>query len=153
MEVAPSYNCRHCCHCWHCQGGSSIVVAPGILVICPIDKNRDSKTENWLLAPNITLHIFASSGQFEPHRSMFSTRKRCLVGSLIWGYQNFYSSFPKNGFWAKKQPNLAETDIFGQIWAFLAHLIYCLTKNNADKLPRWFFHYLGTKTFTFSPKN
>ena len=26
-------------------------------------------------------------------------------------------------------------------------------KNNADKLPRWFFHYVSTKTFTDSCKN
>ena len=54
------------------------------------------KQKNWLEAPNIQIlwskkHIFAPSGQLEPHRSMFSTRKRCFIGLLIWGYQKFYS--------------------------------------------------------------
>ena len=68
-------------------------------------------------------HIFAPCGQLEPHRSMFSTRKRCLIGIPIGGYQNFYSSPQKIGFWAQIWPNLAKNGIFGQILAFLAHLI------------------------------
>ena len=40
-------------------------------------------------------NIFAPSGQLEPCRSMFSTRKRCLIRIPIWGYQNFYSLPPK----------------------------------------------------------
>ena len=57
---------------------------------------KKSPLLNGLLAPNIQifgskLHIFVPSDQFEPHRSMFSTRKRCLIGPLIWGYQKFYS--------------------------------------------------------------
>ena len=83
------------------DGSDGKVVAPGIVVICSINKNRDHYTKNWLLAPNIQIlgskkHIFAPSGQFEPHRSMFSTRKRCLIGIPIWGYQNFYSLPPKS---------------------------------------------------------
>ena len=73
------------------------VVAPGILGICPLDKNRNSKTKKLTFGPEYIqilesrLHIFVPCGQLEPHRSMFSTRKRCLIGSLIWGYQKFYS--------------------------------------------------------------
>ena len=53
------------------------------------------------MAPNIQIlgskkHIFAPSGQLEPHRSMFSTQKRCLIGISIRGYPNFYSLPPKN---------------------------------------------------------
>ena len=52
------------------------VVAPGILVSCPVDKNRDSKTKKLLLAPNIQIlwsksHTFVPSGQLEAQRSMF----------------------------------------------------------------------------------
>ena len=37
-----------------CRGGlNGKVLAPGILVICPIDKNRDDHTKNWLFGPNI----------------------------------------------------------------------------------------------------
>merc|ERR1712004_441027 len=43
----------------------------------------------------------APSDQLESHRSMFSTRKRCLIGIPIRGYQNFYSL-------AQKRPNLAQ---------------------------------------------
>ena len=54
---------------------------------------------------------------------------------------------PKNGqIWP-------QTGIFGQISAFVANLISCRPKNNADKLSRWFFHYEITKTFTYSHKN
>ena len=65
-----------------------------------------SKQKKSLLAPNTQifgskLHIFVSSGQLGTHRSMFSTRKRCLIGSLIWGYQKFYSLPPKNGILAQ----------------------------------------------------
>ena len=77
-------------------GPNGKVLAPGMLVICPVDKNCDYHTKNWLLAPNIQIlgskkQIFAPSGQLEPHRSMFSTQKRCLIRSLIRGYQKFYS--------------------------------------------------------------
>ena len=53
---------------------------------------------------------------------------------------------PKNGqIWPK-------TGIFGQISAFLAHYLMLDQKNNVDKLPRWFFYYVGTTTFTYSHK-
>ena len=61
---------------------------------------------------------FAPSGQLEPHWSMFSTRKRCLIGIPIRGYQNFYSLPPKNCIWGPKTalintfsrvPNLSST--------------------------------------------
>ena len=92
-------------------GSNGKNVAPGIVFICSIDKNRDHYTKNWLLAPNIQIlgskkHIFAPSGQLEPHRSMFSTRKRCLIGLPIWGYQNFYSLPPKNWILIKKGKSL-----------------------------------------------
>ena len=49
------------------DGPNGKVVALGILVICPVDKNHDSKTKNWLWAPNIQilgskLYIFVPSG-------------------------------------------------------------------------------------------
>ena len=71
-------------------GSNGKVVVPGILAICAVDKNRDSKTKNWLLAPNIQLfglklHLVIPYGQFEPHGSMFSTWKRCLIGRLAGG--------------------------------------------------------------------
>ena len=74
------------------------------------------------------LHIFVPSGQFEPHRSMFSTRKRCLIGSLIWGYQKFCSIPPKMDFWPKNGQIWPKIGIFGQILAFLAYLIPWPTK-------------------------
>ena len=39
---------------------------------------------------------------------MFLTRKRCLIGLLILGYQKFYSIPPRNGFFGQKRPNLAQ---------------------------------------------
>merc|ERR1712012_1149096 len=75
-------------------------------------------------------HIFAPSGQFEPHRSMFSTRKRCLIGIPIRGYQNFYSLPQKNWIWGPK------TAKFGHFWHILSN---ARPKNNVNKLPRWVF--------------
>ena len=75
------------------------------------------------MAPNIQIlgskkHIFAPSGQFEPHRSMFSTRKRCLIGIPIWGYQNFYSLPPKNWILGPK------TAKFGSKLAFCVNYVW-----------------------------
>ena len=132
------------------------VVAPGILVICPVDKYRNSKTKNWLLAPNIPifgskLHIFVPSGQFEPYWSMFSTRKRCLIGFLIPGYQKFYS-IPKNWFLASNRPNWAQNWHF---WLYMG--IFGPfdpipdQKNNANKLHKWFFSLYGYQNFYLLP--
>ena len=142
------------------QGGpNGKVVAPGILVICPVDKNSNYHTKNWLFAPNIQIlgskkHIFAPSGQFEPHRSMFSTRKRCLIGIPIRGYQNFYSLPPKNWIWGPKTakfcPKLAFLAKYGH---FLPIWSNTWPQNNVDKLPRWFFRYVITKTFICPHKN
>ena len=71
------------------QGGpNGKVVAPSVLMICTVDKSCDSKTKILTFGPKYPnfgskLHIFVSSGQLEPHRSIFSTQKRCLIGSLI----------------------------------------------------------------------
>ena len=70
---------------------------------------------------------------------MFSTRKRCLIGILIWGYQNFYSLPPKN--WilgpktAKFGPKLAFWAKYRHFWPIWSN---AWPKNNADKLPKWF---------------
>merc|ERR1712015_243635 len=102
---------------------------PGILVICPVDKNHNYHTKKILFAPSIQIlgskkHIFAPSGQLEPHRSMFSTRKKCLIGIPIQGYQNFYSLPPKNWIWGQKNGQFwPKTGILGQIMEFLPHLI------------------------------
>merc|ERR1712116_125593 len=68
------------------------------------------------LAPNIQIlgskkHIFAPSGQLELHRSMFSTRKRCLIGIPIRGYQHFYSLPPKNWILGPKTANFGPFDL------------------------------------------
>ena len=63
-----------------------------------------SKLLFWVSEKWPKLHIFVPRGQLETQRSMFSTWKRCLIGSMIWGYQKFYSIPPKNGFLAQKRP-------------------------------------------------
>ena len=83
---------------------------------------------------------------------MFSTRKRCLIGILIWGYQNFYSLPPKN--WilgpktAKFGPKLAFWAKYRHFWPIWFN---AWPKSNADKLPRCFFPLCGYQnTFTDS---
>ena len=114
-------------------GPNRKVVAPGILVICPVDKNCDYNTKKWLFALNIQIfgskkHIFAPSGQLVLHRSMFSTHKRCLMVPWYEGTKGFTPSPQKMDFGPKNSQIWPNTDIFGQLWAFLAHLIYCLSK-------------------------
>ena len=122
--------------------------APGcILVICPFEENRNSKTDswNWLLAPNIQtlwskLDIFVPSIPLRPRCSMLLIPKRCLWFP-IWGYQKFCSLPKKNGFLARLNsagPKLALLVILGQKFAFLAHFMRYPTKNNANEVPMWF---------------
>ena len=122
-------------------------VAPGVLLICPLDKNRDSKTKTWILDPNIQilaskLHIFVPSGKLVPHRSMFSTWK---IGYLIWGYQTFYALPKKTDFWPK-------TGIFGQIPAFWAHLVQYPTKKQCNQGAQVVFLLSRYQNFSFLPR-
>ena len=58
-------------------------------------------------------------------------------------------------FWPKDGQFWPKTDIFGQISAFLAHLISRSTKKDANKVPRWFsvkwVPKLGPNTAKFCP--
>ena len=99
---------------------------------------------------------------------MFSTRKRCLIGIPIRGYQNFYSLPPKNWIWgpktAKFGPKLAFWAKYRHFWPTWSN---AWPKNNADKLPKWFsvmlvpklllnpikIRLFGPKTAKFGPKS
>ena len=120
----------------------------------PCGQKSRFQYKNWLVAPNIKifrskLHIFVSSGQLEPHRSMFSTRKRCLIGSLKWGSQDFYSVPKKMGCWPKNGQNWPKTGIFGRIRAFLAHLVPCPTKKQCEQGFHVVFPLRGCQNFCF----
>ena len=54
----------------------------------------------------------------------------------------------KMDFWPQNGQIWPKTDIFGQISAFLVHMIPCRPKT----MSRWFFHYVITETFTYSHK-
>ena len=136
-------------------GPNGKVVAPGIMVICPADKNCNYQTKNWILAPNIQIfgskkHIFVPSGQVELYQSMFSSRKRYLIGSLIWGS---FAPSPQIRIFGQKRPNCAKTDIFCQISSVLVHLIQCPTKKQFKQVALVVFYYVRTKTFTLLSKN
>merc|ERR1712004_730073 len=62
---------------------------------------------------NVAPGIVFISSQLEPHRSMFSTQKKCLIGIPIRGYQNFTPCPQKIEFGAQKRPNLAQNWHFG----------------------------------------
>ena len=112
-------------------------------------------------------HISAPSDQLEPHRSMFSTRKRCLIGIPIRGYQNFYSLPPKNWILGPKTAKFGPKLAF---WAKYRHFCPIWSKawpkNDANKLSRWFsvmlvpkllltpikIRIFGPKTAKFGPK-
>ena len=147
------------------DGLNGKVVALGILVIFPVDKNRNYHTKNWLFTPNI--QIFGSKKGHFFHN--FSTRKRCLIGFLKWGYQKFYSLPPKKWIFGHKTakfcPKLAFLAEYRLFWPICSHtdqktmwtscpggfsimwlpkLFWpkngqiCSKKNNANKVPRGF---------------
>ena len=99
-------------------------------------------------------HIFAPSGHLEPHHSMFSTRKRCLIGFLIWGYQKFYALSPYSWIFGLKTAKFSlKLTFLPKYWHFWPIWSNAWPKNNTDKLSWWFFCFIGTKTFTDSHKN
>ena len=95
------------------------VVAAAYWWYAQLTKIAIPKTKKCLLALNIQnfgskLHVSVPRGQMEPHESMFSTRKRCLTGSLIW--KSFTPSPPKNGhfwpIWSPARPNNNANEVF-----------------------------------------
>ena len=135
---------------------------PRIVVMCPANKNGDSITNNLLLAPNVQifgskLPIFVPIGQFEPHRSMFSTRKRCLISSLVWGYQKCYFilPLPPQKKWilvpkiAKFGPKMT---VLAKYWPFGPYGSTSDQKK-CEQCALVVFRYVGTKTFTNSHIN
>ena len=129
------------------RGGSNWkVIAPGVLVICPLDKNRGS-TKKLSFGPKyqslgVKIVHFCPSGPLGPCQSMFSTQKRCFIGSPIWGYQQFCSlpkilgflaqgicSSPANRIFGPKLAIFAQKYallvIFGQLKALPALLVPC----------------------------
>ena len=83
-------------------------------------KKRPILAQNWHFRPNILKYFGGNHGvEFEN-----------LDGFLI--------SPQKMDFWPKNGQIWPKTDIFGQILAFLGHLVPCPTINNANKMPWWF---------------
>ena len=107
---------------------------------------------NWLIWPNI-----GNVGPFPPMPDQKIMQTRCLGGfSLMWVLNLLLSPVKIRIFGQKTTkfgPKFAFLVILGQILAFFPHLIPCLTKKNANNVPRWFFRYVGTKTFASSHKN
>ena len=92
-------------------------------------------------------------GPFDTIPDQRAMQTSCLGSfSVIWVPKLLLTSARNWIFWPKNGQIWPKTDIFGQISAFFAHLVPCPTKNNANKVPRWFVHYVGTKTFALSSK-
>ena len=70
--------------------------------------------------------------------SIFSTRKRCLIGSLICGYQKL-SSLPKKWIFGPKTdksgPKLAFLVNYWPSWPIWPN---AQPRNDANEVPRWF---------------
>ena len=141
-------------------GPNGKVVAPGILVICPVGKDCNYHTKNWLLAPNVQilgskLHIFVPSSQFEPqgqgqglqHEKGVSLVPCYEIPKVLLHPPKKWIFGPKTAKFVPKLAFLAKHGHFWPIWPNVR------PKNNLNKLPRWFFSYVGTKTFTYSHKN
>ena len=97
-------------------GPNGKVVALGILVICPVDKNPDSKYQNfWVkIAHFCSLRTIGAAPvnvfNTKEVSHWFPDMKVLLSPSKKWKFG------PKKG-------QIGPTGIFGQISAFLAHLI------------------------------
>ena len=133
-------------------GPKGKVVAPGKLVICPFDKNCNHFTKNWLFAPNI--QIFGSKNTFLSLAANWSLTKKVSYWFPDMRAPKVLLPPSKKGFLAKKMakfgPKLSFIAKYRHFWP-LWSIVW--PKNNADKLPRWFFHYMGTKTLTNFRKN
>ena len=102
------------------------------------------------MAPNIQIlgskkHIFAPSGQLEPHRSMFSTQKRCLIGIPIRGYQNFYSLPPKNWILGPKTAKFGPKRHFGPNIGIFGPFDLMPDQKQCGQVAEVVFCYVGTK--------
>ena len=101
------------------QGGlNGKVVAPGILVICSVDKNCDYHTKNDFL-PQISKFLGQKS-TFSPLAANWSLTDQCFqhekgvsLESRYEGTKIFTPCPQKIGFWAQKRPNLAQNWHFG----------------------------------------
>ena len=84
-------------------------------------------------------------------------RTRCPDGfSVTWVPKHLLPSIRIRIF-GPKRPNLVRNlhhrSFRAKYWHFWPISSRAQPKSNANKVPRWFFHYVGTKTFAFSSKN
>ena len=109
-----------------------------------LDQNRGKMAKSGCLGQNWNFGPKPKKGtkkQFE---------KFALVVFPLYGYQNFYLLPWKLGFLAHKRPNFAFLAKYWHFWLIWSH---GRPKTDANKVPRWFFCSVGTKTFAFSRKN
>ena len=109
-------------------GPNEKVVAQGIVVICPIDKNHDhyTKIDFW---PQISKFLGQKS-TFSPLAANWSLTDQCFqhekgvsLDSRYEGTKSFTPSPKKLDFWPQNGQIWPKTGILGQTSAFLAHLI------------------------------
>jgi len=118
-------------HRWLYEGTKSFTPSPQNIVF--LAKKRPNLAQNWHFWPNIG--IFGPFGRMPDQNTMGTS---CLgVSSVIWVPKLLLTPVEIKIF-GQKRPIWPKTDIFGQILAFLAHLVLRPPKNNANQLPRWF---------------
>ena len=127
-------------------------------------ENRDYNTKNWLLAPIIQIlgqncTFLSLAANWSPTGQCFNTKKVPHCNALYPWYEDtksFILSPPKKNKWflSQKRPNMARNWLFspniGIFWLLWSR---SRPKNDVNKVPRCFFHYVGVKTFASSYKN
>ena len=105
-------------HRWLYEGTKSFTPSPQNIVF--LAKKRPNLAQNWHFWPNIG--IFGPFGRMPDQNTMGTS---CLgVSSVIWVPKLLLTPVEIKIFGQKRQI-WPKTDIFGQILAFLAHLIQC----------------------------
>ena len=143
------------------DGPNGKVVALGILVICPVDKNPDSKTkiEFWsqyiILGQNCTFSFLRSFRPIgSPPVNVFNMKEvshrppDLRVPKILLLPSNNGNFGPKTAKFGPKLTFLAKYRHFGPFDPMLDQ-----KTKNVNKWLWWFFRYMGTKTFTYSHRN
>ena len=114
-------------------------------------QKRPNLAQNWHFRPN--MGIFCPFDPIPDHKTMWTS---CLGGfSVMWLPKLLFAPI-KIRFLAQNQPILVQNM---QLWSFWAKYWYFLPiscnvrpRNNANKMLRWVFRFVGNKTFDFSSK-
>ena len=111
-------------------------------------QKRPNLAQNWHFWPNM-----ANFGPFDLLPNQKTMQTSCLGGSSVTLVQKLLVTPIKMSIYGPKTAKFSpKYGFFAQSWHFWPIWSHARPKNNADKVPRWFFPYMGTITFASSHK-